>query len=240
MPHNLLTTPPHLPLVAPSILSADFATLARDARQVLDAGADLLHVDIMDGHFVPNLTMGPALLASLRGALPDAFFDVHLMVCDPAQYLEPFAKAGADHITFNIEPALDPRAGTGASPVSAGFDPVELMARTRDLGMSAGFAINPGTPLDPVRAWLAEADMVLAMSVEPGFSGQAFMAEVLPKVQELRAALTDHQRLQMDGGLSPDTAPACREAGCDVLVAATAIFGAAEPDRAAQIAKIRG
>jgi len=225
---NLFTHPPRLPLVAPSILSADFADLGADCAHILDpsaGGADLLHVDIMDGHFVHNLTMGPALVRSLRKALPGAFLDVHLMVTDPGQYLEPFAEAGANHLTFHIEPVLDPRAGTGLSPLSAGYDPVELAERIRHRGLTAGLAVNPPTDVETVLPFIEHFDLILVMSVNPGFSGQSFIPEVLAKTRVISERLEPHQRLEMDGGIGPDTARDCREAGCDVLVSASALFG---------------
>ncbi len=240
---NLFTNPPRLPLVAPSILSADFADMAADCRAVLDRsggkrGADLLHVDVMDGHFVPNLTMGPALVASLRKAIPDAFLDVHVMVTDPGQYIEPFAKAGANHLTFHIEPAIDPRAGTGRSPLSQGYDPVELAAKVRATGMTAGLAINPPTSVDTILPLVPHFDLILVMSVNPGFSGQAFIPEVLSKVRAVRPLLRPNQRLEMDGGIAPENTSLVQEAGCDVLVAASAIFGKPRPQWAQVIAAL--
>lgn len=226
---NLFTNPPRLPLVAPSILSADFANMATDCRAVLDRsgarrGADLLHVDVMDGHFVPNLTMGPALVASLRKALPDAFLDVHVMVTDPGQYIEPFAKAGANHLTFHIEPAIDPHSGTGLSPLSQGYHPVEMASRVRASGMTAGLALNPPTLVDAILPLVPHFDLILVMSVNPGFSGQAFIPEVLSKVRAVKGLLRPDQRLEMDGGLSPENTSLVQQEGCDVLVAASAIF----------------
>ena len=234
------THPPRLPLVAPSILSADFANLADDCRAVLAAGADLLHVDVMDGHFVPNLTMGPALVASLRRALPDACLDVHVMVTDPRQYLRPFADAGANHLTFHIEPAINHAAGTGLSPLSQGYDPRRLADEVRAAGMTVGLAINPPTPVETILDLLPAFDLILVMSVNPGFSGQAFIPAVLDKVRRVKPRLRPSQRLQMDGGLSEATAPAARDAGCDTLVAASAVFGQPRTRWGEAISTIRG
>jgi ribulose-phosphate 3-epimerase len=209
-------------LVAPSILSADFARLGDECAAALAAGGDLLHVDVMDGHFVPNLSMGPAICASLHKALPDACLDVHLMVTDPAAYIEPFARAGAAHITFHIEVAPDPRAMIDA-----------IHAR----GLSAGLAINPDTPADAILPFLGEVELALVMSVYPGFSGQKFIDRVLAKTRILRDAAPVGVRVQMDGGVAPDSAPACRAHGCDLIVAASAIFG--RSDYAAAIRALR-
>jgi ribulose-phosphate 3-epimerase len=202
-----------LPLVAASILSADFGCLADDAGAAIAAGAALLHVDVMDGHFVPNLSMGPVVCEALRRHLPDVVQDVHLMIDNPEQGIESFAKAGADHMSVHIEVLDDPRA---------------MATRIHDLGCTAGIALNPATSLEQVLDVVDAFDMVVVMSVVPGFSGQAFMPEMLDKTRRLRAILGPGAHIQMDGGVAPATASACREAGCNVLVSASALFGADE------------
>jgi len=177
----------------------------------------------MDGHFVPNLTMGADMCRSLRRVLPQAVFDVHLMVTDPDQYVEPFAEAGADHLTFHHEAARDP---------------IDLAAAIHAVGMTAGLAISPPTGASQIMPLLEHVDMVLLMSVHPGFAGQAFMPEVLDKARTLKPRLGPRQRLAVDGGVNTRTAPACLEAGCDVLAAASAIFGS--DDYAEAIAALRG
>ncbi|TVQ30910.1 MAG: ribulose-phosphate 3-epimerase [Phycisphaeraceae bacterium] len=246
---NLFRDPPRLPLVAPSILSADFARMEADCRTVLDGPpddpgvADLLHLDVMDGHFVPNLTMGPDLCRALRRAFPSAMLDVHLMVTDPAQYISPFRDAGADHLTFHIEPATTSyRAPTGAGggPSGAGYDPAEIAQKIHDAGMTAGLAINPPTPVDAILPHLEPFELILVMSVNPGYSGQSFIESALSTTRALRAKMAPNRRLQMDGGVNPTNAARVREAGCDVLVAASAVFGLPESARHGAIAGIRG
>lgn len=230
MPQNLFTSKPARPLVAPSILSADFGDMAADCSHVLSpdgAAADLLHVDVMDGHFVPNLTMGPDMVRGIKRHLPDAFCDVHLMVTNPEMFLEPFAKAGAGHCTFHIERVQ-------------GAEATRLADRCRQLGMTAGICLNPPTPVDEVLRVVDAFDLVLVMSVNPGFSGQKFIADVLPKADAIRKRLRDRQRLEIDGGVSPENAAQVRNAGIDVIVAASAIFSKPKDQRAAVVNALRG
>jgi ribulose-phosphate 3-epimerase len=209
--------------LAPSILSADFACLGDDISAVADE-ADMLHVDVMDGHFVPNLTIGPPVVAAIRRHAPGMFLDCHLMMTNPGDYLDDFKQAGADSCTVHVE-------------VDATAD---LIACMRGLGLGVGLAVNPETPLSQAEPWLADIDMLLVMTVHPGFGGQHFMDEVVPKVREARGAV-DAARLpvaiQVDGGIDPQTAPAVVAAGADVLVAGSAIFG--EDDRLGAARAIR-
>jgi len=228
MTKTLLKQPPRLPLVLPSILSADFTTLGDDIADVVDKGADGIHIDIMDGHFVPNLTMGPALTLSIRKRFADLYLDVHLMVERPEMFVRPFADAGADCLTFHIEPT----AGHDK------HDEHDVIERIKGAGCDAGVAINPPTPADSIEHILSDVDLVLVMSVNPGFSGQSFMAEVLDKTRAIQPKLRDDQRLEMDGGINADTVADAREAGCDCIVAASYLFGT--PDRAEAIRTLRG
>ncbi|MDQ1712471.1 MAG: ribulose-phosphate 3-epimerase [Frankiaceae bacterium] len=201
--------------LAPSILSADFARLADEAARVSGV-ADLLHVDVMDNHFVPNLTLGPVVVEALHRstALP---LDLHLMIEDPDRWAPGYVEVGASLVTFHVE---------------AANDPVQTARAIRAAGGRAGLALKPGTPLAPYTEILNEFDMVLVMTVEPGFGGQAFIAEMLPKVAEARraiAALDLDIWLEVDGGINADTAARCAEAGADVFVAGNAVFHADDP-----------
>lgn len=204
-------------IISPSILSADFCRLAEDCRLVLDAGAAMLHFDVMDGHFVPNISFGVPVLASLHRGMPSAFFDVHLMISHPLAYVDAFAKAGADLINFHLESEDEPGA---------------VLAAIRAAGCKTGMTIKPGTPAEALLPWLDQLDLVLVMSVEPGFGGQKFQASALYKLEALkkeREARGLSFLLEVDGGVNAETAPFCVEAGADVLVAGSAVFAAADP-----------
>jgi ribulose-phosphate 3-epimerase len=206
-------------MIAPSILSADFARLADAADSV--AGADWLHVDVMDAHFVPNLTIGLPVVQSLHKAT-DLPLDCHLMIDDPDSWAPRYAEAGAANVTFHIEAAKDA---------------VQTARAIRSAGALAGLSVKPGTPLEPYLELLREFDTLLVMTVEPGFGGQAFMSEVLPKVRLAREQVrAGHLRLfvEVDGGIAPDTIEAAAEAGADVFVAGSAVFGADDPGRAVE------
>ena len=213
--------------IAPSILSADFSRLGEEVRAITAAGADYIHVDVMDGHFVPNLTIGPGVVAALRphSALP---FDVHLMIAPVDPYIPDFAAAGADIIT------LHPEAGPHL------HRSIQLI---KSLGKKAGVALNPATPVDAIEYVLGDIDLVLVMSVNPGFGGQSFIAEALEKVSAVRAMIDGRGRsidLEVNGGINPDTARAAIAAGADVLVAGTASFAGGASAYAGNIRQLRG
>ncbi len=201
-------------VIAPSLLASDFGALAEAARQAETAGAEYLHFDVMDGHFVPNLTMGPAAVAALR-PVSQAFFDVHLMIENPDAFIEPFAKAGADGLTVHAEvcPHLQ-----------------RTLAEIRKAGMKAGVALNPATNPDVLEYVLNDLDLILVMTVNPGFGGQKFIPATLPKIARVRALIETAAhpiRLEVDGGIGLDTAGEVAAQGADTLVAGTAIYGAA-------------
>lgn len=208
-------------VIAPSLLACDFMRVGQQAQVAIDAGAEVLHIDIMDGHFVPNLSMGPGFCKSAR-KFTDHPLDVHLMVTDPAFYIERFAEAGADSITFHVEATSEPR---------------RLIDRLRELGLGAGITLRPGTAATSLYDLLPHIDMVLVMTVEPGYGGQKFMPEMLPKVQDIRSRLRPGQRLEVDGGINPQTARQCRQAGADTYVSGNDIFGS--PDIAAAVRELR-
>lgn len=213
--------------IAPSILSADFANLERDIRKVSDGGADYLHVDVMDGIFVPNITIGIPVVKSIR-AVTDMVMDVHLMIDRPVRYVEGFCKAGADIVTVHVE--ADTEENIRKS--------LELI---RACGKKAGVVVKPKTPAEAVLPFLSLCDMILVMTVEPGFGGQSFMADMMPKLRTIRGYIDEKKpdcELEVDGGVAPGTCKTVIENGANVLVAGSAVYGAA--DIPGRIRELRG
>jgi ribulose-phosphate 3-epimerase len=211
--------------IAPSILSADFSKLGEEIIAVEKAGADYIHVDVMDGHFVPNITIGPLIVAAIR-PITKLPLDVHLMIENPDQYIEAFAKAGADYVTVHVEACRHLH---------------RTVQNIKSYGIKAGVVLNPATPVESIQHIIGDIDMVLLMSVNPGFGGQIFIPEVLPKIRKVKE-LADQKGLdieiEIDGGVNSETAKLCMEAGANVLVAGSAIYN--QEDYAKAISLIRG
>ena len=206
--------------IVPSILSADFASLADEIRQVAAAGVKMIHLDVMDGHFVPNITIGPPVVAKLRKH-SDLFFDTHLMITDPEKYIPDFIKAGADNITFHIEVTKEPE---------------RIVDMIHKAGRSASITLNPETPVETIEKVAPMCDMVLVMTVHPGFGGQSFIHEAAKKCIRVREIVGPNIRVEVDGGIDPTNAGIVVSYGADTLVAGNAIFG--KPNRAVAIKAI--
>lgn len=211
-------------LIAPSILSADFANLGRDIKALDEAGADWMHIDVMDGHFVPNISFGAAIMASIRD-YSDKPFDVHLMISPVDEYIEAFAKAGANYITVHAEATIH-------------LD--RTIQLIKSYGVKAGIALNPTTPVSALDYLMDDLDLILVMSINPGFGGQKFMPSQLKKIKQIRQLIGERDiRLEVDGGVNQQTAKQCIEAGADVLVAGSFVFKDGNEGLAANIAKLK-